>query len=143
MCLLLAGCGTEYEDTNGAEDFSLQTITDENIINLDLGASGVAYTEEDLGGLIQSSEYSSKKYNGVERIFLTNYLGASDMEVYIGHMNVKSGNFRMVLINNDEIIYEFPLDAFAESFYFEDLKGAVSIHIAGENAAFEFYIDVR
>ena len=35
MCVALSGCGDTYEDTNGAEDFTLQTITDENIINMD------------------------------------------------------------------------------------------------------------
>ena len=44
-CFMLAGCGTEYEDTNGADDYTLQTITDENIIHLEVGASGLAYTE--------------------------------------------------------------------------------------------------
>ena len=32
----------DFEDTNGASDFSLQTITDENIINQDIGASGLS-----------------------------------------------------------------------------------------------------
>ena len=31
ICLTIGGCGTTYEDTNGADNFELQTITDENI----------------------------------------------------------------------------------------------------------------
>lgn len=143
MCLMFVGCGTEYEDTNGVEDFSLQTITDENIINLETGASGLAYTEENIGDVLFSSEYSSKNFNGVEQIYLTNYLGASDLEIYIGHLNVKSGNFRLVVINDDKIIYEIPLDTFGETIRLEDLTGTVSIHVAGESAAFEFYIQIN
>ena len=141
MCLALTGCGTEYEDTNGEENYTLQTITDEDIIKLSTGASGLSYEEQNLGGL-HSSEYSSKNFNGVEQIYLTNFIGKSDVEVYIGHMNVESGNFKLVVINNDEIIQEIPLDSFNESFYFLDLEGNFSVHVAGECAKFDFHIEI-
>lgn len=141
ICLTIGGCGTTYEDTNGADNFELQTITDENIIHLETGASGLAYKESNLG-LLHSSEYYSKNFNGVEQIYLTNFVGASDIYVYIGHMNVESGNFRLVVINDDKIIHEFDLDTFGEEFLFEDLTGTFSIHVAGESAKFDFYIDI-
>lgn len=140
LCFTLAGC-EEYEDTNGDDDYTLQTITDENIIHLETGASGLSYKELNLGSL-KSTEYSSKNFNGVEQIFLTNFIGKSDVEVYIGHMNVKKGNFKLVVIHNDEIIKEIPVDAFNETYLFEDLKGTFSVHVAGESAAFEFHIDI-
>ena len=142
LALTLVGCGTQYEDTNGAEDFSLQTITDQDIINLSTGSSGLSYTESSLGDVISSSEYSAKNFNGVEQLYLTNFLLPSDIEVYIGHMNVKQGNFRLVVVNNDAIIYDFPLDAFGETFRFENLTGSFAIHVAGESAAFEFYLNI-
>ena len=142
MCFMLTGCGEEYEDTNGSDNFELQTITDENIINLETGASGLSYEELDMG-ILHSSEYSAKNFNGVEQIYMTNLLGKSDVHVYIGHMNVKSGNFKLAVINNDEIIHEFALDTFGEDFYFEDLSGTFSIHVAGECAAFDFHIEVE
>ena len=70
------GCGTEYADTNGEKDFTLQTITDENIINMETGSSGLVYEEESVGAL-HSSEYSSKNFNGVEQIYGTNFLHIS------------------------------------------------------------------
>lgn len=142
MCYALVGCGTEYEDTNGTEDFTLQTITDENIIQLEIGASGLSYSEENVGE-VYSSEYSAKNFNGVEQIYLTNFIVASDVRVYIGHMTVESGNFKLVAINNEEIIHEFDLDTFGEEFYFEDITGTFAIHVAGENAAFDFHIEVN
>lgn len=142
MCYALVGCGTEYEDTNGTEDFTLQTITDENIIQLEIGASGLSYSEENVGE-VHSSEYSAKNFNGVEQIYLTNFIVASDVRVYIGHMTVESGNFKLVAINNEEIIHEFDLDTFGEEFYFEDITGTFAIHVAGENAAFDFHIEVN
>ena len=145
LCLVmsLVGCGTQYEDTNGDDNFSLQTITDQNIIKLDVGSSALNYTEENLGDLLYSSEYSSKNFNGVAQIYQTNCLLPSDLEVYIGHMNVTKGNFQLAVINNDEIIYEIPLDSFGDTFRFEDISGSFAIHVAGESASFEFYIDIR
>ena len=142
ICLALVGCGDEYKDTNGEDNFSLQTITDDNIIQLDLGASGLGYTEESVGDII-STEYKSKNFNGVEQIYLTDFIGKSDVEIYIGHMNVKSGNFRLVVINDDKIIKDIPLDAFGDTFRFEDLEGTFAIHVAGESAAFNFHMEVH
>lgn len=143
LCLGLAGCGTVYEDTNGEDVYTLETITDEEIIGLKTGSSGLNYTEESLGDLAFSSEYSAKNFNGVEQIYLTNLIGPSDVSIYIGNLNVKSGNFKLVAINNDEIIKEFDLDTFNEEFFFEDIKGSFAIHVAGESAAFSFDLEVR
>jgi len=143
LTLILSGCGTKYEDTNGNDDYTLQTITDENIIKLETGASGLKYTENHLGEIIASYEYSSKNFNGVEQIYLTNFVLPSDIEIYIGHMNVKKGNFRLVVINEEKIIFDIPLDAFGDTFRFENLTGSFSVHVAGESAAFEFYIDIN
>lgn len=142
LCLHLTACGTTYEDTNGADDFTLQTITDENIIQLNTGASGLSYSEESLDGMLLSSEYSAKNFNGVEQIYLTNLLLPSDVYVYIGHMDVQAGNFKLVVINNDQIIHEFPLDTFNQEFLFENLTGSFALHVAGESAAFSFHISV-
>ena len=141
MCAILVACGEKYEDTNGTDNFSLQTITDDDIIHLSTGASGLTYSEQNLGG-IHSSEYSSKNFNGVEQLYLTSFIAKSDVEIYIGHMSVESGNFKLVVINNEKIIQEIPLDTFNESFYFEDLEGDFSVHVAGESAKFDFHIDI-
>ena len=92
----LVGCGEKYEDTNGKDNYKLQTITDTNIIELDIGASGLSYTESEAFG-IKSTEYSSKNFNGVDRIYSTNFIGKSDIEIYVGHLNVKEGNFRICI----------------------------------------------
>lgn len=57
-------------------------------------------------------------------------------------MNVKSGNFRLVVVNNDEIIYDFPLDTFNEEIWFHEIVGSFAIHVAGESASFKFDVQV-
>ena len=141
MVLTLAACGTEYEDTNGDDNFALQTITDEDIIHLKTGSSGLSYHEETIG-IMSSSEYSSKNFNGVDQLYLANYILDSDVTLSIGYLNVTAGNFRMVVINNDEIIFDVPLDSAAEAYIFEDVNGSFSVHVAGESAAVEFNFSV-
>lgn len=143
LCFSLCACGTTYEDTNGENDYTLQTITDENIIHLETGSSGLSYSEFHLGDVTFSKGYSAKNFNGVDQLYTTNYLLPSTVTVYIGTLNISQGNFRLVALNNDEIIYDFPLDAFNETFTFENITGNFSIHLAGESAAFEFYIDIN
>lgn len=142
LCLSLVGCGEQYEDTNGPDDYSLETITDENIIKQDIGASGLKYTEMELGDLLSSSEYSSNDFNGVELLYTTNFIMESDVYVYIGTMSVNSGNFKLAVVCDGEIIKEIPIDTFNEQFLFEDLKGDFSVVVAGESADFEFYMDI-
>lgn len=141
LVFALAACGTEYADTNGDDDFTLQTITDENIVKLDLGASGLTYSEQDFGFGVISTEYYSKNFNGVEEIYLTNYLLPSSFYIYVGYLNVSSGNFKLAVVNNDEIIREIPIGTFGEQIYFENIQGSFAIRLAGESAAFELNID--
>ena len=145
ICLMLfslTACSTEtYEDTNGPDDYTLQTITDENIIKMDIGGSGFGHKETEFMG-ITSEEYYSKNFNGVYRLFLTNYILPSDAIIRISYINVHSGNFKMVAVLNDEIYYEFPIGTFSEDFYFKDMKGTFAIYCAGESADFEMHYEM-
>lgn len=141
LLLCLVGCGEKYEDTNGSDNYNLQTIRDSEIIELSVGASGLSYTESEVAG-ITSKEYSAKNFNGVDRIYHTNFILPSDIRIEVGYVSVKEGNFRVCIINDEKIIDEIPVDAFAQSFYYENLSGDFSIHIAGESAKFEMNIEV-
>ena len=136
-------CGEEYADTNGADNYTLQTITDSNIINLELGASGLGYKEQNIAGVVFSNEYYSKNFNGVERIYNTNFILPSDVMIYIGYLTVDSGNFRMVIVNDDKIIYDVESGASNEMLRFDNLKGNFAIHLAGESADFELNLEVQ
>ena len=58
-------------------------------------------------------------------------------------MDVTSGNFKLAIINDDKIIEEIPLDAFNEDYLFENITGSFAVHVAGECAAFSFYMDIQ
>ena len=144
LCASFVACGPtqKYEDTNGEDNFELQTITDQEIIDRSVGASGLGYSETKVAGIV-SKEYSSKNFNGVEQIYHTSFILPSDVILYVGHVNVKSGNFKIAIVNDDKIIDEIPLDSFAETIYYENLEGDFSVHLAGESAKFELFLEVQ
>lgn len=120
------------EDTNGVT-FQLQQITDSNIINMDIGALNVSKTKTPLS----ETEYSSDKFTGVYDIFTTDIVG-NRFDVTLFNTVVNSGNFKVVLIHNDEIVHEFRLNELMQTYTLENPHGAVSLRIAGESADFEF-----
>ena len=134
-----ASSGLEHiEDTNGPEDTSLTTITDENIIQMDMGSiGGPERSRSILTG--DGMEFSSEKFTGVAEILYDNFIGKSDFQLDLTNLTVNGGNFRMVVVHNDEIVAELEPDMFV-SFRLEDIKGTVSLRIAGESASFQFFM---
>ena len=126
------------EDTNGVENYTLQQITDYNIIKMDIGAKNISETKSALSAL---PEYSSKKFTGVSEIYYTN-ISANRFDITVYNLWVESGNFKLVLLLNDEIVHEFTLNELTQTYTLENPKGTVSLRAAGESADFEFSYDL-
>ncbi len=126
------------EDTNGADDYTLQQITDYNILKMDTGALNLVEAKELFNNL---PVYKSDKYTGVSEIYADNIIG-NRLDITLYNLWVKSGNFRVVLVHNDEIVHEFRLNELMQSYTLENPKGNVSLRIAGESADFEFSYDI-
>ena len=125
------------EDTNGADNYALQTITDENIVKQDVGALNLRkYTSPLNDGIT----FSSDKFTGVAEIMLTNFVLPSDFDLEVTGFHVNSGNFKMVVVHDETIAAVIEPDLFA-SCYLEDVTGSVSLVIAGESADFTFSLD--
>lgn len=126
------------EDTNGTENFALQTITDENIIKRDIGATGLNTSTD---AITNTKTYSSEKFTGVEEIYGTN-IWSNRLEITINHARVDSGNFKIVLLEDEKIIHEFALNELSQSYVLDNPNGYISLRIAGESADFmlDYYI---
>lgn len=122
------------EDTNGADNFALQTITDDNIINRDIGAMGLKTSTDSISN---TTTYSSDKFTGVEEIYGNNIWG-NRLEITINHARVDSGNFKIVLLEGDKIVHEFALNELMQTYVLENPNGYISLRIAGESADFMF-----
>lgn len=120
------------EDTNGADVFELQKITDENIINRDMGALNVGVKTNKITNNV---EISSDKFTGVYEVVYSNLLGKSDFVFELIDFRVNSGNFKMVVVHDDKIVATITPDNY-DTFVLEDINGTVSVVIAGESADF-------
>ena len=133
------------EDTNGPDDISLTTITDENIINLDMGARNPMTVKEkgvEVGGVKINKGYEiySKKFTGVAEVMYNNYIFASGVVIELEYLKVESGNFKMALVHEDEIIQVIEPSDEPICIELDKIRGTLSLRIAGESAAYSFRI---
>ena len=126
------------EDTNGADNYKLQQITDANIIKMDIGSRNLTEETQLLSDLLL---YKSKKFTGVSEIYMNNIYG-NRFDITLYNLQVESGNFKVVLVHNNEIVHEFKLNELSQSYTLENPNGNVSLRIAGESAAFKFSYDL-
>ena len=126
------------EDTNGAENYKLQSITDSNIINRDIGAKGLTEVKNNITNTV---EYKSDKFTGVSEIYSTNII-ANRMDITMTNLHIQSGNFKAVVVYNDKIVHEFKNNEMMETFTLEKPNGYVAIRVAGESADFYLTYDV-
>lgn len=125
------------EDTNGPDDYTLTTITDENIIKQDMGALNVS---KSTGLLNDGVTFKSDKFTGVYRVFQTNFFFDSDFLMDVAGFWVNNGNFRMCIVNDGKIIANVEPGMFATC-ELSDLNGSFELVIAGESADFEFTLN--
>jgi len=130
------------EDTNGADNYSLQTITEENVIKKDMGSRGsVSKNEWHIGNLSSGVKFSSKKFTGVDLLYSTTLFKGSDIYVSLSTFEIKEGNFAFYIVFDGEIVGKIePSDDVATEFTLEnvDKTGALEYIIAGESASFSF-----
>ena len=121
------------EDTNGADNYTLQTIKDSNIINMDIGAMGLKTRKNKI---TRTTTYSSNKFTGVAEIYGQNIYG-NRIEFTINHARVDAGNFKIVLLEDDEIVHEFTLNELTQTYVLKNPSGYISLRVAGESADFQ------
>ena len=134
LALSLTACASaKIEDTNGADNFTLNTITDQNILNLDLPSGG--YGTKTSGLLSKTVTHSGKDFSGVVEVLWTDMI-AGDFVLDLMDYTVTGGNFRMVVVNEDRIIAD--IEPGTTQILLEGVKGRVALRIAGESAAYSF-----
>ena len=134
LALSLTACGSvKIEDTNGPDNFALNTITDQNILNRDLPSGG--YGTKTSGLLSKTVTHSGKDFSGVVEVLWTDMI-AGDFVLDLMDYTVTGGNFRMVVVNEDRIIAD--IEPGTTQILLEGVKGRVALRIAGESAAYSF-----
>lgn len=141
--------GPEHmEDTNGADDYTLQTITEQDVIEHKMGTKGTlseSETQYNLAGLGISSgrKYSAKKFTGVHMLYNATIMKGSDIYVNLAEFEVREGNFAFYIIFDDEIVGQVePNESGISEFLLENVEksGSLVYVIAGESANFQFIV---
>lgn len=122
------------EDLNGADDFTLQTITDGNIEHMNVDAFGSEINTDKSSNI---TTCFSKKFTGVDEVFCRYCIGPH-LTITINNLQVTQGNLRVVALLDEKIIHEFSLNEAEQTIDLKDLNGFVSIRIAGESACYQF-----
>lgn len=119
----------KIKDTNGPDDYSLSTITDEDIVK---GMSSISV------GAIQSNKNGNfnlkiGKFSGVNEIYKNDFKNKTiTLEIT---NKVESGNLKIVVIVNNEIVENIPANT-TKTITTNVENGKYSIRIAGEVAKF-------
>ena len=138
VCALIAitccGCDKHIEDINGDDNFSLATLTEQQIIKNNSSISSVSVGNQ------WNNKYDLKvnKFSGVKE--LKKITLKSGTQKITADVNVSSGNFRMVLISNGKIVYDFDINGTSS---YTISAGTYIIKIAGESASFNLTFNIE
>lgn len=139
--------GPEHiEDTNGADNYALQTITKQDVVKQEMGMRGTVNEREthlEIAGwsVSEGIRYSSDKFTGVYMIHSSTLFKGSDIYVSLAEFEIKEGNFAFYIVFDGEVIGQVtPGDGAFSEFLFENVEktGTLEYVIAGESASFEF-----
>ncbi len=137
MVLSLASCTFGHiEDTNGEDNYTLGTITDERLLSGATSYVQAVAVKSEVNGVIT---YKAEKFSGVYTLKKIPYAVGTQMIIKTD-ITVESGNFRVVLIQNGEIIKDIP---FGENqvTVIEEPRRDYEIRIAGESAKFDLRLE--
>ena len=134
------------EDTNGADNYALQTITEQDVVAMEMGSRGTVSTSEtqlNIAGMTVSDgiKYSSEKFTGVYLLHTTTILKGSDIYINLAEFHITEGNFAFYVVLDGEIVGQVtPSEVGVSEFTLESVEktGTLEYIIAGESASFTF-----
>ncbi len=150
LAFILAGCAIpeHIEDTNGEDNYTLQQITEEDVVALNMGTRGsinesqMSFNFGDLA-ITDGVKYSSSKLTGVYLLHSTTLIKGSDIHIIIGNFKIHEGNFAFYVVFDGKIVGQVtPKGDGLSEFILENVDKTASLEyiIAGESANFEFVI---
>ena len=135
LLLSLGGC-KKYEDTNGPDDYSLQTLTEADLVSGKTGGSSVGRVESNVN---DTHKLKIKTFNGVESL---QKFKRGDWQIELS-FQVTKGNARLYLCSGGEILHEFQVNRDNQYYAFTVDSEDVSLRIAGEDCGFTLQYEVR
>ncbi len=128
LLLLLAGCKT-YTDSNGPDDYSLQSLTEEDVLK----SGSCVKTGAVETNVNDNYSASAKTLHGVETLTTFSQPGSYSLDL---SSKVTKGNARLVLCTKEEILHDFALNEAEQNWTFTVAQASVYLRIAGEDCCF-------
>ena len=88
------------------------------------------------------TKVKGKEFSGVAELYTTNYIGKSDVTVYLDNISVESGNFKVIVQLDNKIVHQFNNQEMLQQYELKDIKGTLSVKIAGETANFKCWMQI-
>lgn len=133
LSVSLFGC-VHVEDTNGPDDFSITSYSEEEMLNGRGSHVDLMYVKSVFNN---AYNYSSSKFSGIKTLERINISQESTLVVTT---NVEKGNFRFIILKNNELFIE-PKINFTETF--ELLNGSYTFIIVGESAKYKISMEIE
>ena len=129
----------QIADTNGADNYSLQTITDREIIDNSSSSTGLNTSKNEL---TKNCSAFSNEFSGIDEIPTNVYSGIGDT-IEVSKINLKSGNIKFAVVCDGKIVHEFTPNEANQSYTTDITQGLYQIIVAGESADFEFDYKIK
>ena len=145
VCLSLAACNLKFdfnlkhiEDTNGADDYSLTTITKEQL----LGSSSSVKFLSVHSQVNDKIEYSVDKFTGVEMVEEVRAKSGTRSVRFAVKTTLEEGNMYVYVRHNGEIVGELAIGQDDVLVLENPEAGKYELCIAGESAKFKMVIQI-
>lgn len=138
--LFSMSCGVfkQYEDTNGDDDYTLQSITDEMLIKDSGGLQVGAITSTSSKNGITNISLKVHRFDGVNEIYKIKS-GSYTMTV---NFKVTSGNAKLVVTDGKRIVKTFNISEEDQVFEFTSTN-SYYFKMAGEACEFELTAEIK
>lgn len=131
VLLSLPGCMiVSYEDTNGPSDFSLQTLTDQDIIR----GTNTSTVMSSAVTVNNKTVCKAQTMSGVVTLFEKRF-DNEPLQIVVS-CEITKGNARLILVIDDSIVHSFALNEDNQQFVLNHAAGKVCLKLAGETAGY-------
>ena len=138
MCLGLVACG-QIEDTNGEQDYSLATITEEQLVKGTNSSSKVGFLHTQINN---SHTFKVNKFSGVEAIESVRATESTKSITFLVESTRNSGNLYVYVRCDGQIVGDFEIGARDDLVLENPAPGKYELCVAGESASYELSVTI-
>ena len=139
LSIMIISCAgfTQYEDTNGEDNYRLQSISEEMLIKKSGGLQIGAVSSKSTKNGVTSISSSVHQFDGVES-FHSFKKGSYEVKI---NFTVSSGNARLVITDGNKVIHDFNINEDDQVFEFS-CNSTYHLKLAGEACEYDLKAEI-